>query len=304
DNALPRRGRAALRPRRRAPRRTDRRPRAAGGAERRRAAHRDPLPARRRGRRRQDPRADARPPRAHRRGARLGRGARRPQRAPTEPRGDLPRADRDRRVRLLVHQLRGEQRLFWRSRELAFFTFLLPIVFFVLLGSVYGKDTIRADNHRFKGSSYLLAGMLGYGVAATAFAGLAITLVIRRESGVLKRLRATPLPAWTYVAGVLASTLFVFAIEAVLLIVLGRALFGVPWPGHVLSLVLSLLIGGLAFASLGLAMTAAVHAVYLPMTFISGSFFSPHSFPKFLRAIGDVLPLTYFIRLVRDVMLR
>ena len=36
--------------------------------------------------------------------------------------------------------------------------------------------------------------MIGYGVASTAFAGLAITMVIRRESGVLKRIRATPLP--------------------------------------------------------------------------------------------------------------
>jgi len=46
-----------------------------------------------------------------------------------------------------------------------------------------------------------------------------------------------------------------------------------------------------------------VNAVYLPMSFISGSFFSPHSFPHFLRVIADVLPLTYFIRLTRDVML-
>jgi ABC-2 type transport system permease protein len=217
-------------------------------------------------------------------------------------------------VRLLGHQLRGEQQLFWRSRELAFFTFLLPILFFVLLGSVYGKDHITADGATYKGSHYLLAGMLGYGVAATAFAGLAITLVIRRESGVLKRLRATPLPAWAYVGGVLGSTLFVFGLEAVVLVALGRGLFGVPVPDHLFSLAVTLLVGAVAFASLGLALTAAVksaegssavvNAIYLPMTFISGSFFSPHSFPQFLRAIGDVLPLTYFIKLVRDVMLR
>jgi ABC-2 type transport system permease protein len=212
-------------------------------------------------------------------------------------------------VRLLGHQLRGEQRLFWRSRELAFFTFMLPILFFVLLGSVYGTDKIDG----IKGSSYLLAGMLGYGVAATAFAGLAITLVIRRESGVLKRLRATPLPASAYVGAVLGSTLLVYALEAVALIVLGRVLFGVPFPHRVFSLVLTLLLGGVAFAAMGLALTAAVrsaegssavvNAIYLPMSFISGSFFSPHSFPRFVRAIADVLPLTYFIRLVRDVML-
>ena len=47
------------------------------------------------------------------------------------------------RVRLFRHEFRVEQKLFWRSRELAFFTFLLPIIFFVLLGSVYGDDEGR-----------------------------------------------------------------------------------------------------------------------------------------------------------------
>jgi ABC-2 type transport system permease protein len=212
-------------------------------------------------------------------------------------------------VRDFLHELRTEQLLFWRSRELAFFTFLLPIVFFVLLGSVYGTDKI--DN--VKGSRYLLAGLLGYGVVATAFAGVAITLVIRRESGILKRLRATPLPAAAYVGGVLGSTIVVYALESIALVVLGRLLFGVPFPTRIASLVLALLLGAVAFAAMGIGLTAAirsaegssavVNAVYLPMAFISGSFFSPHSFPQFLRAIADVLPLTYFIRLMRDILL-
>jgi ABC-2 type transport system permease protein len=46
-----------------------------------------------------------------------------------------------------------------------------------------------------------------------------------------------------------------------------------------------------------------VNAIYLPMAIISGTFFSPHSYPAFLRAIADVLPLTYFTRLARDVLL-
>jgi ABC-2 type transport system permease protein len=213
-------------------------------------------------------------------------------------------------VRLFWHQVKAEQLLYWRSREAAFFTFLLPILLFVLLGSVYGDERIE----KVKGSRYLLAGMLGYGIVATAFAGLAISVVIDREAGVLKRLRATPLPPATYVAALLTSTLVVYALEAVALTVLGRLLFGVRFPGRVFSLVLVLLLGALAFAALGLAVTAvvrsaagssaAINAIYLPMAFISGSFWSPHSFPRFLRVIADVLPLTYLIRLVRDVMLR
>ena len=213
---------------------------------------------------------------------------------------------------LFLHQVRGEQKLYWRSRELAFFTFVFPILIFVLLGSVYGDDVIKEEG--VKGSAYLLAGMLGYGVASTAFAGLAIVFVIRRESAILKRLRGTPLPAWVYVAAVLASTLIVFAVEALALTLLARFLFDVPLPDRVGSVLVALALGALAFAALGLALTTAirsaegasavVNAIYLPMAFLSGSFWTPHAYPKVLEVVADVLPLTYFIRLMRDVVLR
>jgi len=215
-------------------------------------------------------------------------------------------------VRLYLHQLRNEQRLYWRSHELAFFTFLFPVLIFVLLGSVYGNDKITKEH--LKGSHYLLAGMLGYGLASTAFAGLAIIMVIRRESAVLKRLRGTPLPAWAYIAASLTSAILVYAIEVVVLIVLARVLFGVPVPDKIFSLVLALLLGAFAFAAMGIGLTTAirsaegssavVNAVYLPMSFISGSFWSPHAYPRFLEVIADILPLTYFIRLTRDIVLR
>ena len=212
-------------------------------------------------------------------------------------------------MRLLLHEVKGELLLYTRSRELAFFTFLLPIVFFVLLGSTYGNDTVDG----VKGSRFLQAGMIGYGLISIAFAGLAIVVVIRRESGILKRLRGTPLPAWTYVVAVLAAFLAAFAVQVVGLLVLGRVLFGIGFPDHVLSLLLALLLGAVAFCGLGIGVTAliksaegasaVVNAIYLPMAFIAGAFFSPRHFPQVLRAIADVLPLTYFLRLVRNVML-
>ena len=93
---------------------------------------------------------------------------------------------------LFLHEVRTEQLLFWRNREAAFFTFFLPILFFLIFGSIYGDSIITKEHIR--AAPFLQAGMIGYGVASTAFAGLAITMVIRRESGVLKRIRATPLP--------------------------------------------------------------------------------------------------------------
>jgi ABC-2 type transport system permease protein len=212
-------------------------------------------------------------------------------------------------VRLYAHELKGELLLYTRSRELAFFTFLLPMIFFVLLGSTYGNDTVDG----VKGSHFLQAGMIGYGAISIAFAGLAIVLVIRRESGILKRLRATPLPAPAYVAALLTAFIAAFAVEVAGLILLGRVLFGIPAPDRIGSLVLALLLGAIAFCGLGIGVaaliksaegaSAVVNAIYLPASFIAGAFFAPEHFPQFLRAIADVLPLTYFLRLIRNVML-
>jgi ABC-2 type transport system permease protein len=215
-------------------------------------------------------------------------------------------------VTLFVHELRAEQRLYWRSRELAFFTFLFPLLLFVLLDSVYGDNVVKGEG--VKASSYLLAGILGYGLASTAFAGLAIVLVLRRESGILKRLRATPLPPGSYLAAVIVSTMLVFAVEAAALLFLGRVVFDIELATQWFSLVLGLLLGAMSFAALGIALTgwirsaegasAVVNAIYLPMAFLSGAFVSPHEYPRFLEVIAEVLPLTYFIRLMRDVVLR
>jgi ABC-2 type transport system permease protein len=215
-------------------------------------------------------------------------------------------------VRLFRHQLTGEQRLYWRSRELAFFTFLFPLLIFVLLASVYGNDRIKKE-HNVPAKEYLLAGILGYGLVSTAFAGLAIVLVIRRESGVLKRLRGTPLPPTTYLGSVISSTVIVYSIEAVALIVLARVLYDVPLPHEWPSVILAVVFGTLAFAAMGIALTgvirsgdgasAVVNAVYLPVSFLAGAFWSAQSFPHFLEVISEILPLTHFIRLMRNIVL-
>jgi ABC-2 type transport system permease protein len=180
---------------------------------------------------------------------------------------------------------------------------------FLLLGSVY--------NGRIYGvpaPEALLAGMIGYGAANTAFAGLAITLVIRRESAVLKRLRATPLPLKIYVAASLTSTLLVFALQTVVLFLIGRLLYNTPMPGRVGSLIVLVIFGAVAFAALGVGLasvirsaegsSAVVNVILLPMAFLTGSFGPTRHYPRFLRAIGDVLPLKYFLDLVNAVYLR
>ena len=212
-------------------------------------------------------------------------------------------------MRLFLHELRNQQLVFWRSKEAALFIFLFPLLLFLLLGSVYSGKI-----YGLPAPQALLAGMLGYGCANTAFAGLAIQLVVRRELGILKRLRATPLSATTYIAATLASTLIVFVLQAVALFILGRILYGTPFPDALVSLALAIVIGAAAFAALGVATaslirsaegsSAVVNFILLPMAFLTGSFGPTYRYPAFLRAIGDVLPLKYFIQIVNAVYLR
>jgi ABC-2 type transport system permease protein len=208
----------------------------------------------------------------------------------------------------LLHQLAYEQRIFWRSREAAVFIFVFPLLLYALLGSVYDGELEGEP-----AVDVLLAGLFGYGAANTAFAGLAIILVGRREAGVLKRLRGTPLPPATYLAAVLVSTLVVFALQSAALLALGGLAFGASMPENPLGFAGAVVLGVACFAGLGVGaaslirsadgVSAAVNVAVLPMAFLSGSFGPTNEYPAFLQAISDVLPLTYFLDVVNGVYL-
>ena len=211
-------------------------------------------------------------------------------------------------MRLFFHQLRTEQRLYWRSRESAVFTFIFPLLLFVLLGSVYSGKI-----YGVAASQALLAALLAYGCVMVAFAGLAITLVIRREQSLLKRLRSTPLPPPTLLLALVGSTLIVFSLETVALFLLGRAVFGTPFPDHIGSLAVVVVIGVICFAALGVGLSglvrsaegssAVVNLIVLPMAFLTGAFGPTNHYPRVLRAVGDVLPLKYLVDLMNAIYL-
>ena len=211
-------------------------------------------------------------------------------------------------MRVLAHQLVYEQRIFWRSREAAVFIFIFPLLLYALLASVYSDDIDGVPS-----ADVLLAGLFGYGAASTAFGGLAIILVTRREASLLKRLRSTPLPPSTYLAAVLLSTLAVFALQSVALVGLGGLAFGASAPANALGFAGAVVLGVACFAGMGLGaaalirsaegVSAVVNVVVLPMAFLSGSFGPTENLPAFLEAVADVLPLTYFLDLVNGVYL-
>jgi ABC-2 type transport system permease protein len=209
---------------------------------------------------------------------------------------------------LALHQLRFELLLFRRTREAAFFIFVFPLLLLLLLGAFYSGE-IEGE----PAANYLLVGILGYGAANTGFGGLAITLVLRREYGILKRIRSTPLPGWLYLACVLAANLVVFALQSVCVVALAAIVYGAELPDRPFSLALALLAGAAAFTGLGLgaaalirsaeAVAPAVNVIVLPMAFLSGSFGPTEGYPDVLEVLAEILPLRHLIDIVGAVVL-
>lgn len=211
-------------------------------------------------------------------------------------------------MRRFLHQLRFEQRLFWRNREAAIFVFLFPPLLYLLVAALYDGEIDGRPS-----ADVLLAGLLGYACANTAFAGLAITQVVRREAGQLKRMRATPLRPSTYLAAVVVSTLAVYGIQMGFTTGLGAAVYGASGPCAWGPVIATLVFGGVAFSGLGFAgaslirssegASAVVNLVVLPMAFLSGSFGPTRDYPQILQALADVLPLSYLNRMLEAAYL-
>src|ERR671936_1539265 len=121
---------------------------------------------------------------------------------------------------LTWRQYRLERHLFWRNPSAAFFNFLFPLILLGLFGAVFSGTQKDLD--------VIVPGIAGMAVMATTFTALAFNLTFLREQGVLKRIRGTPLPAGAYLAGVFASAVANAVLQIVIIVLAGKALFGIP----------------------------------------------------------------------------
>ena len=202
-----------------------------------------------------------------------------------------------RNTALLWHQVRYEQLSFWRNPQSAFFTFLLPVVVIVIFGALFGG----IQDSYFYGLSalqYYVPTIAALSVLGSCYGQLAMALATRRQLGVLKRVRATPLPAWTYFAGLLAHCIVVSLIDVTLIVGIGW-IYGIPLPSDWFAIGASLLLGAASFCALGVAVAsvirnaeagpAVVQIVMFPLLFISGTYVPIHS--ATLSRISDALPV-------------
>ena len=230
------------------------------------------------------------------------RAARRPRGHPPHARGGLPRADRRcglhmSAMGLAWEQFRFERKLFWRNPSAAFFNFLLPILLLVLIATAFASDDAELE--------VLIPGVAGMGVLATTFTALAYNLTYLRDEGVLKRIRGTPMPAGAYLAGFIGSAALNAILQVTLVVTIGNLLYGVDWPQDPLMLAGFTLLGVICFAALGVAFShvipneeaapAYTNAIFLPVIFISGVFYSADDLPDALKAVAEALPLKHLI---------
>jgi ABC-2 type transport system permease protein len=203
--------------------------------------------------------------------------------------------------RLLAHQVLYEQLSFWRNPQNAVFTFVFPVVFITILGALFAGSGRSSYYDGLSVLQYYVPTIAAVSLLGSCYGQLAVALSVRRQNGVLKRVRATPLPAWAYFAGLLAHCVLVSVVDIVLIVGIGR-LYGVPLPTHWLSVALTLVLGAACFCALGVAVAslianaeaapAVAQLLLFPLLFLSGTYLPIHS--AALNRVAGWLPVRPF----------
>jgi ABC-2 type transport system permease protein len=205
-------------------------------------------------------------------------------------------------VGLVLHQARYDLIAFLRNRQGRFFTLILPILFLVIFVSVFGNHKVGPSG--VKASTYYVPGISALAVIAGSFVNLVISITAQRESGVLKRRRATPVPAWVLIAGRILTAIVVSLTVMLVVVLIGRLAYGVKLPVSTIpGVIVTAVVGAIAFCCLAYALTTAIHsadaaqpmvqAIMLPLYFISGVFIPNVNLPSWLRHVAEVFPVQH-----------
>ncbi len=202
---------------------------------------------------------------------------------------------------LLWHQIRYEQLSFWRNPQSAFFTFVFPVVIITIFGALFRDSGGSTYFYGMSALQYYVPTITAVSVVGSCYSQLAIVLAMRRQDGILKRVRATPLPAWAYFLGLLAHCVVVSTVDVALIVGIG-SLYGMPFPTHWAAIAVALVLGAGSFCALGVAVAslirnseaapAVVQLVLFPLLFISGTYMPIHS--QMLNRIAGALPVRPF----------
>jgi ABC-2 type transport system permease protein len=207
-------------------------------------------------------------------------------------------------MNLVLHQFRYDQKAFWRNPAAVFFTVAFPVVLLLIFATVFGDETVDVAGG-VETTTYYVPAIITLSVISATMQSLAMSLVIAREDGRLKRGRGTPMPSWVFIAGRIGNSIVVALLMLALIATLGRLAYGVPIPWEQLpAIVVTLIVGAASFCCLGIALTAAipsqdaaapiVNALLLPLYFLSGVFIPDDQLPSGVIHFADAFPVRHF----------
>jgi len=186
---------------------------------------------------------------------------------------------------------------------------------------VTGRHNVPIDirpqmlyNPAMKSPNFYIPGVIGIVLQIGTTFATAMAVVREREKGTLETLLVSPLSRWGLMLGKLVPYLCIGMTMATILFLIMRFLFGVPIAGNVLAMMFATLVYVFALLSLGLLVATQAEnqmqalqmsmVFMLPSVFFSGFVFPRETMPWIFKAVGALLPATYFISLARAIILR
>ena len=214
-------------------------------------------------------------------------------------------------LKLVALQTRYQILTFVRIPVAVFFTIGLPLVMLVLFNALFGSGTFTTSEGEISAQQFYTGGLAAFTAVSATFTNLANMVPLRRDEGVLKRWRGTPLPTWIYLAGFIVSAVIIAFVGVVLMLTLGVVVYDLEIePAKMPAAVVTFLVGVGAFAALGMALaslvksassaSAAANAIILPMAFVSNIFIQVDDAPGWIEALGDFFPLKHFAEAFQD----
>lgn len=217
-------------------------------------------------------------------------------------------------LRLAVTQIRYQLTVFVRSPVSVFFTVLFPVLMLVLFNALFAgsADIVGPGGQAWPVQQFYVGGLSAFAVVSATFTNLANVVPIRRDDGVLKRWRSTPLPTWASIVGFVGCSGIVAAFSVLVTWTLGVVVYDITLETAklpVAAITFVLAVG--AFAALGLAVAALIRSaesapavanfLVLPLAFISNVFVPTEDPPRWMTIVGDIFPLKPFAETFQDV---
>ena len=203
-----------------------------------------------------------------------------------------------------------EAKLFLREPIGAFFTLAFPLMMLFLFGSIYGNE----PTPMFGGHGTIDISIPAYTamiIATTGLMSITITMATYRETGILRRLRTTPISPLVVLATQVVVVFAMTSLGMLLLVAAGKLVYHVRFEGNALSVLAGFVLSSLSFFGLGFilagimptARTAQIVGMVLlyPMLFLSGAGFPRELLPEAIKKVSAFLPLTYVVNLLRGL---